>query len=106
VVVCLHPELEENKVRVSRRTNNLIEAHVDYVKQFLNNTKTCLSTNIYLHVRYDCLAKATDDFTKDKTQVNCPKIIDLAANDDEIKHLSKLKNYFPHAKIYSFLFII
>jgi hypothetical protein len=79
---------------------DLIEAHVDYVKQFLNNTKTCLSTNIHLHVHYDCLALATDDFTKDKTKINCPKIIDLAENDDEIKHLSKLKNFFPYAKIY------
>jgi hypothetical protein len=78
---------------------DLLRAHENYVEQFLNNTKTCLSKNVYLCVHYNSLEKVTDGFTKDTTRVNCSKIIGLITNDKE-KLLAKSKDYFPCAKIY------
>ncbi|CAF4473033.1 unnamed protein product [Rotaria sp. Silwood2] len=77
---------------------DLVQAHENYVEEFLNSTKTCLLNKVHLSVCYNSLQKATDDFTKDVTQVNCSKIIRLIVFGDNVE-LSKLKDYFPHAKI-------
>ena len=53
---------------------DLVRIHENYVEQFLNNTKTCLLNNVYLHVDYDSLQKVTHNFTRDATRINCSKI--------------------------------
>ena len=73
-------------------------AHEDYIEEFLNNTKTCLLSNVHLRVSYDDLDKATDNFTRDATRINCSKISRLALHD-YTPTPSKLKDYFFHAKI-------
>jgi hypothetical protein len=78
---------------------DLVKSHADYVEEFLNNTKMCLLSTIHLRVCYDSLKKVTDDFTRDATRINCPEIIRLIVCDYTTE-LSKLKAYFPHAKIY------
>jgi len=78
---------------------DLVQTHENYVEQFLNNTKMCLLDNIHLRIHYHSLKKVTDDFTRDATRINCSKIIRLIVCDYTAE-LSKLKDYFPHAKIY------
>jgi hypothetical protein len=58
-----------------------------------------LLNNVHLRVCYHSLKKVTDDFTRDATRINCSKIIRLIVFGCTIE-LSKLKDYFPHAKIY------
>ncbi|CAF3182628.1 unnamed protein product [Rotaria sp. Silwood2] len=77
---------------------DLVKAHENYVEEFLDSTKTYLLNNVHLYVRYGSLQKATDDFTRDVTQVNCSKIIRLVVFGHNIE-LPKLKDYFPHANI-------
>ncbi len=78
---------------------DLVRTHEDYLEEFLNNTKMCLLNNVHLRVCYDSLKKVTDDFTRDATRINCSKIICLILFDYTLE-LSKLKDYFPHAKIF------
>ncbi|CAF4545171.1 unnamed protein product [Rotaria sp. Silwood2] len=77
---------------------DLAKAHDDYVEQFLNNTKMCLLNNVHLRVRFDSLVKTTNNFTRDVTRINCTKI-NLKIRSFTVE-LSRLKEYFPHAKIY------
>jgi len=53
---------------------DLLEAHDDYVEQFLIDTKTCLPNNVYILIHYKILKKITYDFTRDETRINCLKI--------------------------------
>jgi hypothetical protein len=78
---------------------DLIESHENYVEQFLNDSKTCLLNDVYLHVSYNFLQKVTDNFTKDATRINCSKIIGLVLFDKEEKIPKELEDYFAHAKI-------
>jgi hypothetical protein len=79
-------------------TLDLISTHQNYVEQFLNNTKTYLVKNFYLRACYKSLQKATHDFTRDETRVNCAKIIGLLLYKKG--KLQKLKDYSPNAEIY------
>ncbi|CAF3150249.1 unnamed protein product [Rotaria sp. Silwood2] len=61
---------------------NLLCAHNDYIEQFLDNTKTCLSNNIHLVVDYNSLQTVTYNFTRNTTRVNCVNIrLDKIASD-------------------------
>ncbi len=53
---------------------DLLEAHDNYVEQFLIDAKTCLPNNVYLFINYKILKKITHDFKRDETQINCRKI--------------------------------
>lgn len=53
---------------------NLSMAHIDYVEQFLDHKKTCLSNYIKLFVDYHCLQRVTHNFTRDTIRVNCAKV--------------------------------
>lgn len=76
---------------------NLLCAHNDYIEQFLDNTKTCLSNNIHLVVDYDSLQTVTYNFTRNTTRINCSKVNKLSVYDKLVtfKHLN---DYFPHAE--------
>jgi len=76
----------------------LFEADESYIEQFLNNSKTYLSNNIYLHIGYDSLNNVTGNFTSDATRMNCSKIIRINVFGYGLE-LSKLKGYLPNAKI-------
>lgn len=78
---------------------DLIETHENYVEQFLNDVKMCLSNNIHLHVDYNTLQKATHNFTSDATRINCSKIKFLTLYNESNLSLD-LKEYFCHAKIF------
>jgi len=76
----------------------LFEADESYIEQFLNNSKTYLSNNIYLHIGYDSLNNVTGNFTSDATRMNCSKIIRINVFGYGLE-LSKLKDYFPYLEI-------
>ena len=48
-----------------------MNAHHDYVEQFLNNTKTRLYNSINLRIHYQSLADVTNNFKQDKTKIKC-----------------------------------
>ncbi|CAF4770683.1 unnamed protein product [Rotaria sp. Silwood2] len=78
-----------------------VVAHDDYVEQFLLNTRTSLPNNVSLYINYKSLERVTHNFTRDATRINSTKInyLNLRAQN-EYFNLS-LKEYFPHAKIFS-----
>jgi hypothetical protein len=76
---------------------NLLEAHTDYIEQFLDNTKTSLSDTIHLVVDYKSLQTVTYNFTRNTTRINCSKINKLNVYD-KLVTLNDLNNYFPHAE--------
>jgi hypothetical protein len=75
-----------------------INAHDDYIEQFLFHTKTDLQNDIILYVKYECLERVTNNFRRDITRINCAKIKKLYLRD-EAKCLNSLQGYFPYAKI-------
>jgi hypothetical protein len=52
----------------------LLEAHNDYIEQFLLDTKSSLRCNVDLHVEYRPLKKVTHNFRRDATRINCSKV--------------------------------
>jgi hypothetical protein len=52
----------------------LESAHIDYVDQFLNETKTHLPRLMQLSVDYNQLTAITQNFTRDTTRLNCSKV--------------------------------
>ncbi|CAF3841188.1 unnamed protein product, partial [Rotaria sp. Silwood1] len=49
---------------------DLLGSHENYLEQFLNNTKTCLLSNICLRVDYNTLQRTMNNFTNDAIRVN------------------------------------
>jgi hypothetical protein len=49
----------------------LIYVHKDYVELFLDYSKTYLSDDIFLNVKYRPLRKVTHDFKRDTMRINC-----------------------------------
>ncbi|CAF1676580.1 unnamed protein product, partial [Rotaria magnacalcarata] len=56
----------------------LSNAHIDYVEQFLNETKTRLPRLTKLHVNYNQLTIVTENFTRDITRINCTNVKELS----------------------------
>ncbi|CAF3386843.1 unnamed protein product [Rotaria sp. Silwood1] len=77
---------------------DLIEAHEDYIEQFLIDTKTCLSNNVYLAVLYQPLRRVTEKFTRNATRINCEKLRSLGLQG-KYRIPKYVKQYFPHTKI-------
>ncbi|CAF1559615.1 unnamed protein product, partial [Rotaria sp. Silwood1] len=74
---------------------NLNEIHEDYIEQFLDDTKTYLPNNMDLATDYELLKKATHNFKRNTTRINCLKINYLYSST--LYSLSKhLKHYFLH----------
>jgi hypothetical protein len=82
---------------------DLVKTHQDYVEEFLNNTKICLTDNVHLRVQYKLLKTQTNNFTRDTTQMNCAKIITLTLADDVKDFDDNFQKYFPRAQIHSSL---
>ncbi|CAF1450628.1 unnamed protein product [Rotaria sp. Silwood1] len=77
---------------------DLRKIHVNYLEQFLNNTKMSLLNDIILHVNYNLLQRVTDNFTRNAARINCSKVQRLFLYNK--RELSPgLKDYFPRAAI-------
>jgi hypothetical protein len=80
---------------------HLLEAHDDYIEEFLVDSKTYLPNTVDLIVDYEALKRVTDNFTRTTTQINCSKLICLNLIDGDT-NLEHIQNYFPRAKIFSY----
>jgi hypothetical protein len=80
---------------------DLVNAHEDYLEEFLNHTKICLLNNVYLRANYDSLEKVTNNFTRDETRMNCSKIIRLTSSKRMTNIDENFQKYFPVAEISS-----
>jgi hypothetical protein len=72
----------------------LIDAHIDYVDQFLRHTKShvpCLSS---LEINYEKLVNVTNNFTSDLTRINCAQLKRLWIGE-EIVYPKHFYLYFP-----------
>jgi len=68
----------------------------DYIEQFLDDTKACLSNYITLFVDYHTLQRVTYNFTRDTTRINCTKVKYLYTRKYNVpKHF---RSYFPHVE--------
>jgi hypothetical protein len=72
----------------------ILVSHIDYVEQFLNQTKTNLPHLTKLIVDYDQLAIVTNNFTRDITRRNCAKVKQLFTAST-IVHSKDFNVYFP-----------
>ncbi len=69
-------------------------AHVDYVEEFLLQKRTHLPTLLNLSMKYQLLAKITNNFTNDATQYNFKTIKSLDVDQVFIRPES-VEQYFP-----------
>ncbi len=72
----------------------LEHAHIDYVEQFLNETKTHLPRLTKLAVDYDKLTTITENYTRDTTRLNCAKVKQLII-EKALVHSKDFYVYFP-----------
>ncbi|CAF5223859.1 unnamed protein product, partial [Rotaria magnacalcarata] len=77
---------------------HIVNAHDDYIEQFLFHTKTYLRNNIHLYIDYASLQRVTHNFTRDATRINCTKICKLSLRGRE-ERSNSLEKYFPNAKM-------
>jgi len=68
--------------------------HIDYVEQFLNETKTHLPRLMKLTVDYHQLSIVTENFTRDTIRLNCAKVKQLIV-DKILVHSKDFYVYFP-----------
>jgi hypothetical protein len=73
--------------------------HMDYVEQFLNETKTHLPRLTDLTVDYNQLTIVTDNFTRNTTRLNCAKVKELIIVKT-LAHSKDLYAYFPALSSY------
>ncbi|CAF3764288.1 unnamed protein product [Rotaria sp. Silwood1] len=76
---------------------SLLYVHVDYVEQFLDNTKTFISNNISFSVNYSVLRQATHNFTRNEMRINCSKLSDIHIFE-KFYYSEHFKAYFPNIK--------
>lgn len=78
---------------------NLMEAHDDYIEQFLLDTDICLSNNTELSVYYEALKRVTENFTRHATRSNCMKLhsIRIYGVYESTKHIT---DYLSQTVIY------
>jgi hypothetical protein len=77
---------------------HLASAHIDYVEQFLNETKTHLPRLTELAVNADSLTIVTENFTRDTTRLNCINVKELNTYHGRVKHSKDFHVYFPLLK--------
>jgi hypothetical protein len=70
------------------------DCYIDYVEQFLNETKTRLPRLRKLTVMYSVLIMVTKHFTRDTTRLNCAKVKQLIIKTP-VNHLKRFYTYFP-----------
>jgi hypothetical protein len=72
----------------------ILVSHIDYVEQFLDETKTHLPRVTKLIVNYDQLTIVTENFTRDATRLNCVKVKQLII-EKTLVHSKDFYVYFP-----------
>ncbi|CAF3049186.1 unnamed protein product [Rotaria sp. Silwood2] len=70
-------------------------SHIDYVEQFLNETKTHLPSLTKLTIFYGHLYVVTENFTRYITRRNCMKVNELDVENDKIERSKDFNAYFP-----------
>jgi hypothetical protein len=86
---------------------DFVHAHIDYVEQMLNESKTRLPCLTELTIGYDQLKTVTNNFTRDATRLNCINMEELEFrslrnhdNDHSVRAQSKeFHDYFPLLKL-------
>ncbi|CAF4836448.1 unnamed protein product, partial [Rotaria sp. Silwood2] len=73
---------------------DISNCHIDYIEEFLNNTKIRLPHLMKLTVNYDQLIIVTENFTRDVTRLNCTKVKELNIYET-IVHSKDFYVYFP-----------
>jgi len=68
--------------------------HIDYVEQFLHESKTHLPHLTELHINYDQLQTVTDNFTRDATRLLCSQVKRLII-EEKIVYPKDFYLYFP-----------
>ena len=94
-------ELNENFALI--QYSSLLEIHIgnvhdDYIEEFLFDTKTHLSKNVNLYIKYESLERVTHNFTRESTRINCTKVHQLYLYG-ESKRSNTLEEYFRNATI-------
>ncbi len=79
----------------------LVTVHIDYVEQFLNETKTYLPRLTELTVNYNNLSIVTENFTRDTTRYNCITVKKLNV-DEKVVYSEDFNVYFPLLQCCSF----
>ncbi|CAF4071255.1 unnamed protein product [Rotaria sordida] len=74
----------------------LLQAHDDYVEQFLLDTDVFMPNNVHLIVYYQAMKRVTENFTRHATRVNCAKLASVSLLDT-YKFIKPVKDYFPRA---------
>ena len=77
---------------------NLNHVHVDYVEEFLDETKTHLPRMIHLEVGHGQLQSVTQNFTRDATRLNCANVKQLLI-DKVLAHSKDFYAYFPRLSL-------
>jgi hypothetical protein len=72
-----------------------VTVHIDYVEQFLNETKTHLPRLTKLTVNYNHLTIVTENFTRDTTRLNCITVKELYVGEAIVEHSKDSYVYFP-----------
>jgi len=80
------------------RSLYLVNVHIDYVDQFLNERKTHLPCLTVLSIDYDHLTIVTDKFTRDTTRLNYIRVKELNFNNKRVQHSKDFFVYFPLLK--------
>ena len=73
----------------------LVNVCIDYLDQFLNETKAYLPRLTELETNYDDLKLVTEYFTRDATRVHCVKIKELNLGHAKIEYSKNFSVYFP-----------
>jgi hypothetical protein len=76
------------------RTLNVSCAHIDYIDQLLDESKTRLPQLTELEIDYKNLRMVTKNFTRDATRLNCSKVKKLDVYDT-MAYPEELYRYFP-----------
>jgi hypothetical protein len=69
--------------------------HIDYVEQFLNETKIYLLSLIRLIVDCDFLIMVTKNLTRETTRLNCINVKQLIIDKTIVQHAKDFYVYFP-----------
>ncbi|CAF1179457.1 unnamed protein product [Rotaria sordida] len=77
---------------------DLTAVHIDYIKQFLFDTKTCLPNNVFLLIDYQLMKKVTRNFRRNTTRSNCNKLNTILFYR-KLTFPEHFKDYFLHTNI-------
>jgi hypothetical protein len=92
---CLDHEHASPIVKYSHLTElDLDYAHIDYVEQFLTNTRIYVPHLHVIHVQYEHLTTVTKNFTNNMTLLNCAKV-KRVVTEEVMVHSKDFYLYFP-----------